>query len=73
MCCDGPLRHRRLHTTIDECVTGFTEYNFAKATDSIYGFWLYDFCDVYLELSKLVIYSKDQADDAVRPAPCLAV
>jgi valyl-tRNA synthetase len=30
------------------------------------GFWLYDFCDVYLELSKLVIYSKDAKDDAVR-------
>ena len=26
--------------------------NFAEATNSIYAFWLYDFCDVYLELVK---------------------
>ena len=36
----------------------------SRTTDGIYGFWLYDFCDVYLELAKLVVYSEDKADAA---------
>lgn len=55
---DMPLECRwilsRLATASDECASGFTEgtYDFAIATQSAYRFWLYELCDVFLELTK---------------------
>lgn len=31
---------------------GIKEFNFSDATTATYNFWLYDFCDYYLELVK---------------------
>uniref|UniRef100_A0A1I7YCJ4 Valine--tRNA ligase n=1 Tax=Steinernema glaseri TaxID=37863 RepID=A0A1I7YCJ4_9BILA len=39
----------RLSETVQKSNAGFEEYNFQQATTAIYNFWLYDFCDVYLE------------------------
>lgn len=35
--------------------------NFMKATDAIYKFWLYELCDVYIEIIKPVTDGNDQA------------
>jgi valyl-tRNA synthetase len=44
----------RLANAIEECHQGFTTYDFSRATNAIHAFWLYDFCDVYLEAIKPV-------------------
>eukprot|EP01126_Amoeba_proteus_P055616 TRINITY_DN6920_c0_g1_i6.p1 TRINITY_DN6920_c0_g1~~TRINITY_DN6920_c0_g1_i6.p1 ORF type:complete len:850 (+),score=168.95 TRINITY_DN6920_c0_g1_i6:387-2936(+) len=45
---------------LDKCIVevsnGFVEYDFAKATSALYSFWMYSFCDVYLEVSKTVMF-----------------
>ena len=41
----------------------FAKYEFANATSATYGFFLYDLCDVYLELLKPRFYG-EAADDA---------
>jgi len=33
----------------------FDEFFFADATTSYHVFWLYDFCDVYVEVSKFLL------------------
>ncbi len=45
----------RLNTTTKEVNEAFKSYQFAAATTSLYSFFLYDFCDVYLELIKPVV------------------
>ncbi|KAF9331504.1 AP-1 adaptor complex sigma subunit Aps1 [Podila minutissima] len=35
--------------------------NFMKATDAIYKFWLYELCDVYIEIIKPITDGNDQA------------
>lgn len=44
----------RLDLALEECNTGFTEgtYDFAQTTNAAYRFWLYELCDVFLELTK---------------------
>ncbi|KAG8344089.1 valyl-tRNA synthetase [Trypanosoma vivax] len=44
----------RLDVAAQECTRGFSEgtYDFALATNAVYRFWLYELCDVYLELTK---------------------
>ena len=44
----------RLDLAVEECNRGFTEgtYDFALTTNATYRFWLYEFCDVFLELTK---------------------
>ncbi|EDR29050.1 valyl-tRNA synthetase, putative [Entamoeba dispar SAW760] len=37
----------------------FKNYEFGNATQAIYSFWLYDFCDVYLEASKVIFKGPD--------------
>lgn len=49
----------RLNATIDACNKAFKSYEFGEITNALYNFWLYDLCDVYLELAKPVF-----ADDA---------
>eukprot|EP00903_Cladosiphon_okamuranus_P022267 g20474.t1 len=45
----------KLNTAVSECNRCLTEYKFGDATQIAYGFWLYDLCDVYLELIKPVV------------------
>ncbi|PRP77992.1 hypothetical protein PROFUN_14080 [Planoprotostelium fungivorum] len=52
----------KLQTTIEAVNNGFKFYDFAQATSAIYSFWLYDFCDNYLESLKPIIYG--DANDA---------
>ena len=44
----------RLERAIEECNAGFSEttYDFAATTNAAYRFWLYELCDVFLELTK---------------------
>ena len=42
----------RLNYTINECDKGFQSFDFTAATSAIYNFWVYEFCDYYLELIK---------------------
>ena len=39
---------------MEEVNKGFLEYNFPAATTALYSFWLYELCDVYLEVLKPV-------------------
>ncbi|KAK0403635.1 hypothetical protein QR680_017043 [Steinernema hermaphroditum] len=50
----------RLSEAVQKCNSGFEEYNFQQVTTAIYNFWLYDFCDVYLEGVKPVFNSKSE-------------
>ncbi|GMR32510.1 hypothetical protein PMAYCL1PPCAC_02705, partial [Pristionchus mayeri] len=45
----------RLSATVAACNNAFETYTFPQATTAMYDFWLYDFCDVYLEAVKPVI------------------
>ena len=44
----------RLNQTTKECQISLENYAFANATTALFSFFLYDFCDVYLELVKPV-------------------
>lgn len=50
----------RLNTAIINTSNGLKEFNFGDATTAIYSFWLYDLCDVYLELSKPIMFGTDE-------------
>ncbi|KEG14433.1 valyl-tRNA synthetase [Trypanosoma grayi] len=47
----------RLDVAVEECTRGFSEgsYDFALSTNAVYRFWLYELCDVFLELTKPII------------------
>lgn len=45
----------RLSHCVQLCHDGAEAYNFQQATTGIFNFWLYDFCDVYLESVKQVL------------------
>ncbi|RNC37477.1 putative valyl-tRNA synthetase, partial [Trypanosoma cruzi] len=49
----------RLDVAVEECTRGFSEgsYDFALTTNSAYRFWLYELCDVFLELTKFSIHA----------------
>ena len=42
----------KLSSTASKCNAAMEVNNFAEAVNAIYSFWLYDFCDYYLELVK---------------------
>lgn len=44
----------RLYHTIQECDQALANYQFGALTSALHSFFLYDFCDVYLELIKPV-------------------
>ncbi|ANN19653.1 valine--tRNA ligase [Amycolatopsis orientalis] len=51
----------RLGTVVDD-VTGYlADYQFAKATDTLYQFTWTELCDWYLELSKVQVFQGDEA------------
>jgi len=50
----------RLADTVNQMNVGWKTYDFTKATDAIYSFWLNQLCAVYLESSKPVFNSDDE-------------
>ena len=52
----------RANVAINETNQGFSDYLFQHCTTAIYSFWLYDFCDVYLESTKRVFYKGDEKE-----------
>ncbi|KAI8811075.1 tRNA synthetases class I-domain-containing protein [Cladochytrium replicatum] len=50
----------RLNHAIGEQHSSLEAYNFMGATSAIYNFWLYELCDVYLEVSKNLIDSPSE-------------
>ncbi|KAI1885756.1 hypothetical protein AGOR_G00207080 [Albula goreensis] len=56
----------RLCAAVTLCGAGFEAYDFPAITTSIYNFWLYELCDVYLESIKPVLNSQD--GDGVKQA-----
>lgn len=46
----------------------FTEYRFAELTEILYDFWLYKFCNTYLESIKPVIQAAEQNPEAANAA-----
>lgn len=59
----------RLNATIKECNLHIGGYLFGAATSALHSFFLYDVCDVYLELLKPVIADKSEANaDKMRMA-----
>ncbi|XP_019948459.2 valine--tRNA ligase [Paralichthys olivaceus] len=53
----------RLSAAVGLCDASFKAYDFPGITTTIYNFWLYELCDVYLESLKPV-FSKAEEDDA---------
>uniref|UniRef100_A0A6P7G8H9 valine--tRNA ligase n=1 Tax=Diabrotica virgifera virgifera TaxID=50390 RepID=A0A6P7G8H9_DIAVI len=56
----------RLATAITDANRSFAAYDFAAVTTAIYNVWLYELCDVYLEILKPVFASDD--DEAKKTA-----
>jgi valyl-tRNA synthetase len=50
----------RLENTVKSANEGFKNYDFSLATTSIYSFWLYELCDVYLESMKPVMSGSNE-------------
>ena len=50
----------RLNATIRDANRAFAEYEFGTLANSLYDFWLKEFCDVYIEISKAVLASNDE-------------
>ncbi|CAD5235425.1 unnamed protein product [Bursaphelenchus xylophilus] len=49
----------RLASAVERSENGFKNYNFQDVTTALYNFWLYEFCDVYLEAIKPDMAKKD--------------
>uniref|UniRef100_A0A0M3IQ17 valine--tRNA ligase n=1 Tax=Ascaris lumbricoides TaxID=6252 RepID=A0A0M3IQ17_ASCLU len=49
----------RLSFAVESCNAGMSSYTFHQATSAMYNFWLYDFCDIYIEGSKPVLINGD--------------
>lgn len=49
----------RLNQAIIDTNAAMEEYNFMNATSAIYKFWLYELCDVYIEVIKPIVDSED--------------
>lgn len=55
----------RLSKTVEETYRYLTKYDFAAASGTIYNFFWDEFCDVYVELSKIAFYSENRNKDTV--------
>ncbi|VDP12820.1 unnamed protein product, partial [Soboliphyme baturini] len=49
----------RLSACVKAADEGFSQYDFSKVTTACFSFWLYEFCDVYLESVKPVMQCGD--------------
>ncbi|CAD5228298.1 unnamed protein product [Bursaphelenchus okinawaensis] len=57
----------RLAYATQKCDDGFKAYNFQDVTTALYNFWLYEFCDIYLEAIKPDMAKKDpKITDTIR-------
>ncbi|KAL6724591.1 hypothetical protein Aduo_019467 [Ancylostoma duodenale] len=57
----------RVGYAVARCNYGMDTYNFTQFTTTLYEFWLYDLCDIYLEAVKPVIASgNDESRKAVK-------
>jgi len=56
----------RLNAAIFVTNNSFKDYDFSEATSAIHNFWLYEFCDVYLEAVKPIIHNEKANPDAKR-------
>ncbi|CAD8210973.1 unnamed protein product [Paramecium pentaurelia] len=50
----------KLNQTITGVNAAFDDYEFGQATQNFHQFWLYDFCDIYLEGIKNILSDKNQ-------------
>jgi valyl-tRNA synthetase len=50
----------RLNETVGAMNQALHERNFMTATSTIHGFWLYDLCDVFIEVAKPIIDGDDE-------------
>lgn len=53
----------RLNTCTKDCIEALKNYQFAAATTALYSFFMYDFCDLYLELVKPVFSPTSQHNE----------
>merc|ERR1712176_1519822 len=44
--------------------TALKEYQFAEAVQAVYSFWLYELCDLYLELLKPRLHTHGKDEEA---------
>src|SRR5207247_2658899 len=51
----------RLQATIDAVRTTFTTYRFNDGALAVYQFFWHEYCDWYVELSKIALYGGDPA------------
>jgi valyl-tRNA synthetase len=49
----------RLEATIAKMTAAMTEYEFSDTVQAVYDLWLYEFCDVYLEICKRYMDPKE--------------
>jgi valyl-tRNA synthetase len=52
-----------LNECCKKCNTAFRTYNFSQGTSSIYDFFVKEFCDVYIELTKRLFKSTAEAHE----------
>ncbi|XP_014670573.1 PREDICTED: valine--tRNA ligase-like isoform X2 [Priapulus caudatus] len=52
----------RLHLLVKTCNEAFKAYEIHRATRALHQFWYGDFCDVYLECVKPVLYKESAAE-----------
>ena len=50
----------KLNVAITEMNSAMKEFNFMNATSAVYKFWLYELCDVYIEVIKPIIDSGNE-------------
>ncbi len=54
--------YHRLNRTVERVHSGMRGYRFDEVGHAVYEFFWNDFCDWYIELSKLSLYSDDEAE-----------
>lgn len=58
----------KLSQTVQISEESVTEYDFGKYVNAIYMFWLYDFCDAYLEICKPTLFYKGDITEQITAA-----
>lgn len=61
----------RLNNCVRTVNDSLNSFVFGEAAGSLYSFWLYELCDVYLELTKPVFHSGEETDEVAFARYCL--